>query len=211
MIELDRVQGDIRFREHDHTYWHTPTGKELVSVSKVINTVFNLKSWDGVDPAVVENARRRGSAVDKYLTQYVRDQRITILNELHEVTERVVAAHRIWEEQFHGLPVEPQLIVYSLEDCVAGTLDFYVDRRIVVDLKVTYSLERAWWLQLGAYSEYAPESPERAGVIHVSPKVHKKGGIWIEYDVEACRRYWRHAVTWWKLSQQIGKTKTMKG
>jgi hypothetical protein len=204
-IEGDRVQGEILFRESTHEYFHQPTGRKLASVSSVISTVYNLKSWDGVDPAVVENARVRGSAVDAYMASYVRNQRLEILNELADVTERVVIAHRVWEQEFHGLPAEPQLIVYSLEDGVAGTMDFFVDRRVVVDLKNTYSKERGWILQLGSYCDYAPTKAERAGIIHVSPKTYPKGGAWIEFDVAECRRYWRMAVSWWK------ETKTMKG
>ena len=204
-IEGDIVQGDIRFRESTHEYFHIPTGRKLASVSQVINTVFNLKSWDGVDPAIVENARIRGSAVDAYLTRYVRNQRLDILNELEDVTQRVVIAHRIWEQEFHGLPAEPQKIVYSLEDGIAGTMDFFVDNRIVVDLKNTYSLEKSVVLQLGAYVEYAPVDPppSRCGIIHVSPKVYRNGGKWIEYDVAMCRTYWRAAVDWWQMAKMM--------
>lgn len=206
-IEGDRVDGDILYRDSTHEYFHRPTGKKLASVSSVIQTVYSTKSWDGVDPAVVENARIRGSAVDRYMTAYVRDSRLELSgDEGEDVQNRVRIAHRIWEEQFHGMPAEAQKIVYSLEDGVAGTMDFFVNRSIVVDLKSTYNLEKGVLLQIGAYVEYAPsEEIERAGIIHVSPKVYKDGGRWVEYSIPECLRYWRMAVSWWK------ETKSMKG
>jgi hypothetical protein len=210
MIENLIQQGPIVFNPDDHSYRHQPTNKKLTSVSAVIGCVYAAKSWDGVPPAVIENARVRGVAVDRYMSQYVRDREITIENETQEVVERTKAAHRIWEEQFHGLPAQAQVIVYSLEDGIAGTLDFYVDNRIVVDLKNTYTKEISWVLQVGAYAEYSGNA-ERAGVIHISPQVYPKGGVWIEYDVQLCRYYWRRAVGWWQETKQmVGAAKAGK-
>lgn len=203
MIELDTIQGDIRLREHDHTYWHVPTGKQLTSVSEVIRVVYAAKSWNGVDPAVVEHARLRGSAVDRYISEYVQRGSIHIAGESSEVCERVVIAQRLFEREFSGLPAEPQRIVHNLDDGVAGTIDLWVDNRFLVDLKCTYSTEHSWVLQLGAYATYAPSVPERIGVIHVSPKVYADGGRWIEYDPVACRAIWNDAVYWWKRTKNL--------
>ncbi len=203
MIETDIIQGEIRYRPSDHSYTHIPTGRRLASVSEVISTVYAKKSWDGADPQVVENARERGVAVDRYLSQYIRDGAVTIEDESEDITNRVIVAHRLYEELFGGLLAESQVIVYSLDDMVAGTLDFLVDNCVIADLKNTYNPERSWTLQLGAYATYAPEPVKRAGIIHISPKVYKTGGIWIEYDVEGCKRYWQKAVSWWKDIQTL--------
>lgn len=208
-VERDRIQGDIRFRDLDHSYTHIPTGKKLTSVSRVISTVYSIKSWDGVKPEIIENAKLRGIAIDRLLSEYVRE-RVLSLNPVDPYDEealdlrlRILTAHRIWEDEFSGLPAEPQLIVYNLVDGIAGTMDFFVDRRVVVDLKNTYSKEPgSWALQIGAYCSYAPAPVERAGIIHISPKVYTKdGGRWLEYDVDECRKYWRMAVEWWKETQ----------
>lgn len=204
MIETDIIQGDIRYRDSDHSYfWGT---KKLTSVSDVIRTVFSTKSWDGVDPAVVENARIRGSKIDRYMAEYVREGRVTIDGESSDVVERLVIAHRIWEQEFHGLKAEAQKIVYSLEDMIAGTLDFFVDGRILVDLKCTYNLEASYILQLGAYASMSPVPVERAGIIHVSPKVYDAGGAWVEYNMAACMHYWDQAKKWWLASRDMAKT-----
>lgn len=206
----DKIQGDIQFKDADHSYTHLPTGKKLTPVSRVIETVFSTKSWDGASPEVVENARWRGVEVDNYLTEYLRLGEVTIPRDSEEdqdVANRVMVASRIYEAEFLGLPVEPQWIVYNLEHGIAGTLDFWIDSRIIADLKSTYQAEKAWTLQLGAYAEYAPRPVERAGIIHVSPKVYPSGGVWMEYDVEACRRYWRKAVEWWFETKDLAKAR----
>ena len=172
-------------------------------MSEVIRIVYATKSWDGVDPAIVENARIRGTLVDHYMSTYIRDGSVIIEGESADVTNRIKVAHYFYESLFFAMPAEAQVIVYSLTDGVAGTMDVWVDHKIIVDIKSTYSIEHSWVLQLGAYAEYAPIAPERAGIIHISPKTYKNGGKWLEYDVERCRRYWRNAVAWWKESQTL--------
>jgi hypothetical protein len=205
ILETDIIQDGIRFRSRDHSYTHIETGVRLASVSEVISTVYAKKSWDGVSPEIVETAKIRGIAVDYWMTRYLREGSITIEGESYDVRDRVNVAVRIFESQFAGLQAETQKIVFSLDDLVAGMVDFWIDGRIVVDLKNTYSTEKGWLLQLGAYCTYVPQPVERCGVLHVSPKVYKQGGMWIEYDVELCRSYWRAAVEWWKLTRQFGK------
>jgi len=137
------------------------------------------------------------------MSAYIRDGTVVIEGESADVTNRIKVAHYLLETYFFAMPAEAQVIVHSLADGVAGTMDVWVDRRIVVDIKSTYSIEHSWVLQLGAYAEYAPVAPERAGIIHISPKTYKNGGQWIEYEVAECRRYWRQAVAWWKESQKL--------
>lgn len=195
------TQGDIEFCRERHTYLHLPTKKKLTPVSHVIQRVYSTKSWDGVDPAVIENARRRGDAVDAYMARYVREQRVVIsAGERSDVVDRLVIAHRVWEANFNGMAAESQKIVFDLEDEIAGTMDFHIPD-IVVDLKCTYYPEVAWILQLGAYGEYSHSS--RGGVIHVSPKTYREGGRWLEYDMEMCKAYWRKAIEWWRNTKSM--------
>ena len=207
MIENIIQQGPIQFDPTTHQYLHVPSRKKLTSVSNIISTIYSTKSWDKADPEVVENARERGVAVDRHMSTYVREGTVTVDGESEDVLNRVIIAHRIYEEHFGGLQAESQKIVFSVEDGIAGTLDFWVDRKIIVDLKNTYSIEKSYILQIGAYAEYCPVAPKRCGVIHVSPKVYREGGRWIEYDGDTCRKYWRKAVQWWKESIEMSKLK----
>jgi len=202
MVELDSIQGDIRYRPQDHRYTHIPTGRELTSVSRVIQRIYAVKSWDGADPWKVEHARIRGTAVDRVMSVYLKEGSIVIREPL-EIQERVVIAQRLFEEQFAGQHADAQVIVYSLEDGVAGTMDFWINRKVIADLKCTWAVESSWALQLGAYATYAAPPPERLGVLHVHPKVYRNGGKWIEYPVDLCRQFWASAIRWWKDSEAL--------
>lgn len=195
------IQGEIRYCETDHSYIHIPSGQKLTSVTTVVKRICSDKSWDGVDPATVEHARQRGSAVDKYMEQYVRDRRLTLVREASDVVERVKIAHKVWESLFGGGMAETQKVVFNLSDGIAGRMDFWIENQIVADLKCTYYSEFDWVLQIGAYGEYA--DAKQGGVIHISPKVYSDGGRWLNYDMEKCREYWRQAVAWWKTTEEI--------
>ncbi len=197
------IRDDIHYCSTDHTYVHLPTKRKLTSVSKVIQCVYSTKTWDGVDPSIIENARRRGDAVDKYMSQYIRERRVVVEGEQSDVIERLKIAHRIWEQKFSGLKAQPQKIVFSLEDGIAGTIDFLIEGEIVADLKCTYSREHAWVLQLGAYLTYS--DAHRGGVIHISPRTYPDGGTWIEYNPDTCRHYWKMALAWWKETRSMEK------
>lgn len=200
VIGYDRTEGPIGFREADHTYTHLPTGRSLTSVSSVIRRVYAYKDWSVIDPDVLENARVRGMLVDQLLAQYVSTGSLDTVAPA-QVAERLRAAHQVWESMFSGLFVEPQKILFSLEDGVAGTVDFSIEDDIIADLKCTWSVEPSWILQLGAYAELS--GARRAGIIHVN----KSGGRWLEYDTTACRLYWRRALSWWRDSLEMEKLK----
>src|SRR5439155_17906785 len=97
MIENIIQQGEIQFNPDTHEYFHVPTRRKLLSVSAVIATVYSTKSWDGVDPAIVENARIRGSLVDRYMSTYIRDGQVVIEGESADVTDRIKVAHYWYE------------------------------------------------------------------------------------------------------------------
>jgi hypothetical protein len=205
------IQGDIEYRDSDHTYVHIPTLTKLASVSKVIQTVYSTKSWDGVKPEIIEKAAFRGKTVDKYFSEFVNKGTVDVPrgeDDLErDIENRIYIACNLFDQEFCGLKAEAQKIVYNLEDGIAGTMDAWVGDRIVVDLKSTYNAEKSWILQLGAYADYAPGLVERIGIIHISPKVYSSGGVWMEYNVDACRTYWRDAVAWWKKTCVMAKAK----
>jgi hypothetical protein len=208
-IPFDIVQGEIRFRESDHSYWHVPSRRNLTPVSTVISTVYGIKSWDGVDRAIIDNAARRGMAVDKYMCKILRNGAATI-QDAPDIQDRVVIAHRIYESEWPLLPVEPQKIVYSLEDGIAGMIDFWINDEILIDLKCTHQVEKSWILQLGGYAHMAPILPKKLGVLHVQPKLYPEGGSLLWYDIPTCIHYWRKAKAWWLDVQSMG-TKQVQG
>ena len=195
------TQSEVRFDAENHRYWLGP--RELKSVSAVIRTVYSPKSWDGVDPDVVDRARVRGEAVDKYLSAYIANGNVVVpYGESDDVKERFEIAARLWDKAYpNGIAVQVQPIVYSEEDGIAGTADFIVDGETVVDLKNTYRPEHSWKLQIGAYSAYS--GARNARVLHVSPKVHPGGGVWLPYNVVDCKAIWQDAVKWYKRTLEM--------
>lgn len=198
------IDGDILFRQKDHTYWHMPTGQELTPVSRVIQAVYPAKSWDGVDRSVVDNARIRGERVDAYLAHYIRNGRVdTTPGERRDVIQRLKIAIDLLDGTYGAHFMEPQKIVYDLEDGVAGMVDISVDHfYAIVDLKCCYATEPSWKLQIGAYATYSRCS--EAKVIHISPSVYKQdGGEVIPYDVEECKLIWHRAILWYRTMQRL--------
>jgi hypothetical protein len=198
------IQGasqEVRFDAEAHRYFLG--SRELKSVSAIIRTVYSPKSWDGVDPDVVEKARDRGERVDKYLSAYVGAGNVIIpYGESDDVKERFEIAARLWDQAYpNGIAVHVQHIVYSEEDGIAGTADFLVDGETIVDLKNTYRPEHSWKLQIGAYSAYSGATNAR--VLHISPKVHPSGGTWLKYNVADCKAIWQDAVKWYKRTLEM--------
>lgn len=208
-------QGPIFFDKEKHEYWHE-NGTRLASVSRVINAIYPKKSWDetrGTEREwYVENARIRGERVDQYLSEYVTSGTVsTVPGERQDVIERVGITTRILDQAYGACYIEAQQIVYSLDDGVAGTVDFSVNQFwAIVDLKCCYSTEKSWKLQIGAYSTYS--SCQHAGVIHVSPSVYRKeGGVYIPYDVEECKAIWKRGIAWYKTMQRLTHGEKEKG
>lgn len=209
------IQGDIQFTRSDHSYVHLPSGKKLASVSSIIKKVYNAKSWDGVAEDVIDNARVRGLIVDKYMSEYINTGVVEMPEgERQDVVDRVVIAHRLLEANY-GDRIEAQVqhIVYNEDFGIAGTPDFIIDGE-VVDLKVTYSPEVDWALQIGAYAFMG--GCKKASIIHVSPSFYKTsgGGRLITYDVEQCKRWWFMAREWWeettRMESAAKKNKTVR-
>lgn len=192
----------IRLCPDHHRYYLGD--RELASVSKVISAVYPRKSWDGVDRAVVDNARVRGEAVDRLLAEYATTGNVTVPPGTRiDVIQRFEICQLWWDKNVNGVPVEAQKILYSEADGVAGTPDFVLGDYIL-DLKNTYQAEISWVLQLGAAVDYGKAST--AGILHVSPKVYREGCRLLKYDADDCRQIWRQAVTWWKTIQRLEKT-----
>lgn len=201
------IQGDIQFTRSTHEYLHLPTKKKLMAVSHVIKTIYNKKSWDGVDEAVIENARDRGKLVDDYLAEYIDMGRVVMANEREDVIERVKIATSLLESNYPGrVKTEAQRIVYNVAEGIAGTADIVIDEALVVDLKSTWQPEVDWILQIGAYAWLG--GFQHTSILHVSPRYYKKmkyafGGRVIRYDKERAVDWWIEALSWWKRSKVL--------
>ena len=185
----------MRMCEDHHRYWLGD--KELASVSSVIRSVYPKKSWDGVDRAVIERARERGSRVDAYLSKYVTTGNVmTEPGEWVEVLERLDRVVAWWNRNVNGVPVSTQKILYSERDGIAGTADFVIGD-MVMDLKNTAQIEKSYAIQVGAYAEY--ENASRAGVLHVTAK----SCAFVPYNAEDIRSLWNQARQWWQCIRKL--------
>lgn len=198
----------VAFCEPCHAYWLN--GKQLPSVSQVIRAVYPQKSFDGVDPAVIENARERGVLVERYLCEYVRTGAVrTDDGERADVLERLDIVIPWWEKNMADKAIECQKIVS--DGAIAGTADFvfsiprsgYIDYR-VIDLKNTASPEKDWPLQGAAYGQlYGDGVVYGCAVLHVSPKRYKEGVKLIEYDYQRAFEWWLKARDWYFAMKEI--------
>ena len=195
---IGNVDG-IRFCAGHHRYWLND--RELSSVGKVIKTVFPT-SYDGADPAVLENARVRGVLVDQYFCQYLQlkpGEEFSVGTERQDVKDRLKALIPWWERSELEV-IATQEIVYSEADGIAGALDIRCSDGIsehVIDLKCVSELKPAYALQLGAYLTYS--NADCVGILHSTAK----GVKLVSYDADRCRWWWQHAVDWYRTMQEI--------
>lgn len=182
------VSSTIAMCPDHHKYWLN--GNELASVSKVISQVYPRKSFDGVDPAVIERARERGVRVDRYLAAYVTTGDVTTEpGEWIEVLQRLERCIGWWDKNMNGTRVDCQPILYSEAHGVAGTADFRIGD-FVLDLKNTAQAEASWKLQLGAYGEYGNSA--KVGILHST----KDSCRYLDYANQECRDMWMEAIRW---------------
>lgn len=180
-------------------------GKLLVSVSRVIDAVMR-KSWEGVDPAVIENAAERGRRVEKWSTEMFRTGAVLPEGEDRaDVLERLEAVES-WYVQHAPVLIDAQRMVWSTQDEVAGMIDYVLkfrnQKRYIVDMKCTAQAEATWPIQLGGYSSLSEEKPDGVAVLHINPKF-AKGYIWREYDPALVEGQWKAALRWYRVLQQL--------
>lgn len=192
------IQGDVAFDSDTHRYEHIPTGTPLVSVTSVIKAIGKGTDYSAADPAAVEFARIRGKAVDDYLSEYLVMGRVTIRpDETLDVIRRFEIGRQVIDDMGCS-HIDVQPIRYSVEDGIAGTIDFIFDRKLACDLKnMRDPSPVAWRLQLGAAIDYG--HLERGMILQIAPRVYRDTGFRIfTYDGQECRDAWREAVYLWK-------------
>lgn len=164
------VATGLTFCEECHRYWRG--GEEVPSVTRIVREVLP-SSYEGVDPAVIENARERGVEVDTWFCRWLvgdaeeigdgvlREDSAKILTGLCEAWPEIAAKSIAGFADF-----EPEMKVQHRVDggSYAGTADMFCDlgslwRPAVIDLKCTYEPLISHVVQLGAYAKALNADP----------------------------------------------------
>ncbi len=176
----------------------------LSAVTTVIRSVWPLKpSWDGVDMAVIENARDRGIVVDELLTGWLNGTLSAIPAETRmDAVERFQALTSWWP---YGAA---QAQVILTDDEIAGQADIVLPAAIY-DLKNTAQIESTYGLQLGGYAELFEKQhgylPDELGVIHVTQPKDKPVSIKVvKFEVATAVSEWRILRQFWTMARRKG-------
>lgn len=180
--------------------------QELVSVSKVIRETWPVKpSWDGVDPAVIENARDRGVEVDTLFSSWINGTLRSIpAGTREDAKERFQALMAWWGNS--RPPTTAQVILADEE--IAGTCDLAgnvgaMAGAYILDLKNTAAVEKTYSFQLGAYAELYQKqygALPNVGVIHVTQAKGKPVSVkLLDFDSSVCVSEWRLLREFWNL------------
>jgi hypothetical protein len=190
---IGRTDG-IRLCEDHHRYWLND--RELISVSTIIKHLLPT-SYDGIKPEVLENARVRGVAVDKFFTRALLTGQVDI-----QPGERVDVKERLsrlldWWDRCDFTPLDVQRIVYSEKDGVAGTMDLKVATRhgvvYILDLKCVSELQTLnYSMQLGAYASF--DECDNVGIIHVM----RSRVELVPFSKQLALEDWRTGLAWFR-------------
>lgn len=140
---LEKHKNNVEFNQFEHTYTLKRTGKELTSVSKAL--AFFDKTYDEVDPSIMERAKLRGTLIHT-IAEWLFSQFPSIKTEeqLYEYANTI----EIFDSLEHGylldnlfaqykqiLKDEPDLIIteqllYDSASAIAGTCDLIVFKHI---------------------------------------------------------------------------------
>lgn len=204
-------QPEITFDAERHIY---RCGlQEYTSVTRILRTCFPVKkSWDGVDPAVIANARERGSEVDQAITQLIRTGTVTLPPNHRKDTEDRFRMFFQWFQQFDDklTLVDAQVILADHENGIAGQADLVLIDTLgdkparIWDVKTTAQIEHEYKWQLGGYASMYRKMFNldcEVGVIHIP-----KDGLRLKtFDTEDCIRKWGNLVAVWNDTKQYIK------
>lgn len=132
----------IRFIEETHEYWLDD--KKLISTTTLMQKHGLAPSYDGVDPAVLNAAAKRGTLIHEEIENYCVKNEIGFTDELSTFVDYVA------ENNIKVLANE--LLVHN--DLVAGTIDLVLGDNTIADIKTTSTLHTdavSWQLSIYAY------------------------------------------------------------
>ncbi len=189
----------VRLAECHHRYFRGD--KELVSVSKILRSVWPIKpDYSAAPTEVLENARLRGIDADTLVSLYV-EGKLREGTLIREDALMLFREFRPWWKKREHRTVRAQVIL--ADDEVAGTCDLMPDQSIY-DLKTTYDIEAYYPLQLGAYGELYKSMygvfPDALGIIHLTKRFN--GPRFINLDIEECVRDWKLMRAVWTMAQR---------
>jgi len=203
---MSAVAEAVRFDPDQHRYYRGL--QELVSVTKVIRETWPVKpSWDGVDQAVIDNARERGVEVDQLFTGWINGTLRSIpAGTREDAVERFLELRKWWLATHGDAQVSAQVIL--ADDEIAGQVD--VLGGFIYDLKNTAQIETTYSMQLGAYADLHEKQfgklPSGLGVIHVTQAKDKPVKVrLVEFDVMIAVNEWRLLRQFWQMVRR--KTK----
>lgn len=182
----------VRFCEEHHSYWRGD--KRLASVSSVIREVWPVKpSWDGVDEAVIANARERGVECDQLFSGWINGTLKEIpVGTREDARERFDALRNWWKAR----PAMAQEIV--ADDEIAGTVDLIIvgGGAEIWDIKNTAQIESTYSFQIAAYCDLYErmygDRPKKGGVIHVTKPKDKPVKVKaVPFNLETALSEWR--------------------
>lgn len=135
---------ELIFKEDTHQYFKD--GKELISVTTLMQKHGLAPKYDGVPSEVLNAKAARGSLVHKEIEDYIKDGSIGFTAELSDFIANVNNnAVEVLKSEFR-----------VFNDVVAGTVDLllYKDGYIIADIKTTATLHKdaiSWQLSIYAY------------------------------------------------------------
>jgi hypothetical protein len=210
---MSAVLDPVTFDADTHTYRRGL--QVLTSVTKVVRETWPVKpSWDGVDQAVIDNARDRGVEVDALFSGWINGTLRSIPAGTREDAKERFQALRAWwaGSQFTGLPCSAQVIL--ADDEIAGQSDV-IPGGWILDLKNTAAIESTYSMQLGGYADLYEKQhgrlPSGLGVIHVTQAKDKPVSVkLVQFEVMTAVSEWRLLRQFWGLVQRKsnGKRRT---
>lgn len=195
---------EITFISNPHSYF--VDGKEKIYPSKVLKDLNLCKSYSGVDPEVVANAGRRGTAIHKVLELHVKGE-----IDQYEIAEEVKPYYEAFKaflekEKFEPIKECAEIKMYSGLHDYCTTIDIVgiLQGRIgIIDYKSSATFDRAVELQTAAqeiaYNEWHKEDPV---VARYSLQLLKTGKYRLREHTNVSPYKWLYALKLWKWRYQ---------
>lgn len=199
-VTWEKDDASVRLCVEHHRYHRG--AKRLASVSRVIRETWPLVAdFTKADPAVLENARERGIAVDELFSAYVNGTLTKIpAGTRIDARDLFLKAKAWWDKS--GQAGRSQVLL--ADDETAGTCDLIVGN-VIIDLKTTYNIEATYPIQLGAYADLYEAQTGLAcdgiAILHLTERF--AAPRWIPLDLETSRNDWRTLRQMYRTVQRL--------
>ena len=212
----DSVLVPYHFDEASHTFTNGITGRKILSVTQVLDTV-GIVDYSDAPQEAMSRKSKLGSAVHR-ASEYIDAPKSEL--DWDSVDERIVPYVLGWEEFCADTHFVPEAV--ELSGCVKlpqGEVGFIIDRigllegqlSAIIEIKCTCQEEESWKIQLAGYEAcalalgYKPQGAptfKRAAVQLLPERVNGKYYKAHPYDNRMDRRAWECALflaTWKQL------------